>query len=132
MPVNLQAAFDDVRDRFNRVDYDGLMRVIDPDIVVKRVLKPGSIVGIGNVETYLLKHMAPLRPSFENLGGVTFYPAAHATAINAHIHGTGDYYDDNVNVSKGRTATRVLFIWTFTRSVDTEEWLLINVFGCPI
>jgi hypothetical protein len=130
MPVNLQAAFDDVRDRFNRVDYDGLMRVIDPDIVVKRVLKPGSIVGIGNVETYLLKHMAPLRPSFENLGGVTFYPAAHATAINAH--GTGDYYDDNVNVSKGRTATRVLFIWTFTRSVDTEEWLLINVFGCPI
>jgi hypothetical protein len=132
MPVDLQAAYQDVLDRFNGVDYVNLMRVMDPDIIVKRVLKPGSIVGIGNVETYLLRHMAPLSPSFENVAP-TFdppNPAAQATAIYAHVRGTGDYYDDNVTPG-ARVATPVHFVWTFTRSNTTEEWLLIHVFGVP-
>jgi hypothetical protein len=132
MPVSLQAAFDDVLGHFNGVNYDGLMGVIDADIVLKRVLKPGSVVGIGNVEAYLVKHMAPLRPSFENLGPVTFYPPLPADkATYAHVRGTGDYYDDNVHAGK-RKATRVHFVWIFTRSDVSEEWSLIHVFGCPI
>jgi hypothetical protein len=133
MPTDLQLAYQDVLDRFNLVDYPGLMRVIDPDIIAKRVLKPGSIVGIGNIETYLLRHMAPLSPSFENVVP-TFYPstpAAQATAISGHVRGTGDYYDDNVTPG-GRVATPVHFVWIFTRSNTKEEWLLIHIFGCPI
>jgi hypothetical protein len=130
MSVNLQQAFADVLDQFNRVHYNDLMKLMDPDIIVKRVLKPGSIVGIGNVETYLLRHMAPLSPSFENVAP-TFYPPNPAAATSAHVRGTGEYYDDNVTPG-ARVATPVHFVWTFTRSNTTEEWLLIHVFGCPI
>jgi hypothetical protein len=132
MSASLKAAFDEVLGHFNDVKYDDLMGVIDADIVLKRVLKPGSVVGIGNVEAYLVKHMAPLRPSFENLGAVTFHPPLPATqATYAHARGTGDYYDDNVNPGK-RKATRVHFVWIFTRSDVNEDWSLIHVFGCPI
>jgi len=131
MPVALIDAYKDVLSLFNKPDYTALLRVMDPDIVVKRVLKPGSIVGIGDVESYLIRHMLPLRPKFDIVGVPTFHPQppADKAAMDARVSGTGDYYDDTIKTSP--TPTRVLFIWTFTRTDTTQEWLLINAFGAP-
>ena len=130
MPVDLTKAKDDVLKRFNALDYDGLVKVMHPDIVLKRVLHDGSIAGIGNVKAYLLDYMLPLNPSFDILGEVTFYPKATADqekAMRANVSGTGDYHDEN-----GKQTTRVLFVWTFTRDDFKKDWLLSNAFGAPV
>jgi hypothetical protein len=131
MAKGLQAAYDQVLGLFNKGDYPGLMGVIDADIILKRVLNPGSVVGIGNVEAYLRTHMMPLKPSFKNVAPTLFpKPPADQTAVNAHVRGEGDYYDDTVN--KPAASTHVHFVWMFTRSNTSEDWSLIHVFGCPI
>jgi hypothetical protein len=124
MPMDLGEAYQDVLDRFNNVDYEGLLGVFDPDIILKRVLNPHSIVGIGNVEPYLRTHMAPHKPSLQKIADLHFH---QASATYAYVSGTGDYYDDAT-----KPPTRVRFTWSFSRDDKTEEWSLINAFAAPL
>jgi len=127
---DLEGAFDEVLELFNRTDYETLASKMDPDIITKRVLNPGSIVGIGNVKAYLIGRMKPLEPRMLNLSDVTFYPsdqAARANAMNGQVSGIAEYYDKG-----GGPPTRVRFIWTFARKNNTEDWSLINAFAAPI
>jgi hypothetical protein len=128
--TDLKGAFDEVLDLFNRLDYETLASKMDPDIITKRVLNPGSIVGIGNVQAYLIGRMKPLQPRMLNLKDVTYYPsdqAAQANAMNAQVGGTADYHDKGSG-----PPTRVRFVWTFARKNNTEDWSLINAFAAPI
>jgi hypothetical protein len=130
MPVDLLEAYRDVLERINKLDYEGLATVMDPDIILKRVLKPGSVIGIGNVKVYLIHHMLPRKPSFRNLTDVTFYlanKADQASAIHAQVSGIGEYYQ-----WQSKPSTRVRFIWTFTRTDSREEWFLLNAFAAPL
>jgi hypothetical protein len=128
--TDLKGAFDEVLDLFNRTDYVTLASKMDPDIITKRVLNPGSIVGIGNVQAYLIGRMKPLEPRMVNLRDETYYPSdplAQATAMNAQVSGTADYHDKGSG-----PPTRVRFIWTLARKSNAEDWSLINAFAAPI
>lgn len=127
---DLEVTFDEVLQLFNRTDYETLATKMDPDIITKRVLNPGSIVGIGNVQAYLIGRMKPLQPRMLNLRDVTFYPndqAARANALNGQVSGIAEYYDN-----QNGPPTPVRFIWTFARKNNAEDWALINAFAAPI
>ena len=130
MATDLKGAFDEVLALFNRTDYVALASKMDPDIITKRVLNPGSIVGIGNVQAYLIGRMKPLEPRMLDLLDVTLYPndeAGRANALNAQVSGIAKYYD-----KQNGPSTPVRFIWTFARKNNTEDWALINAFAAPI
>jgi hypothetical protein len=132
MAVNLMNAYHNIRDLFNAWNYNDLVAAMDANIVVKKVQHPDSISGIGNVSVYLNSQMLPLKPTFTNHTDIAFHPNhldAQASATYGLVRGVGDYVDNTV---KGDKAIKVFFVWSFTRSYSTEDWMLVNVFGTPI
>ena len=65
MSTDLRQAFKTACDLFNDAKYNDLGPLVDIDIVMKKVDDPGSIVGIGNVITYLNLQQAQQQPQFE-------------------------------------------------------------------
>jgi len=91
--------------------------------VMKKINDPGSVVsGLDDLYHYMNIVQAPQRPQFN--------PTATATATVwkptfGQVSGTGDYQDD---IRVPRTV-RIRYCFSFTRSSDVEEWLLINAFA---
>lgn len=121
---DLKEAFHEALERFNGTEYLELRRLLDPDVILKRVDDPGSVVGIGNVMEYLLGRQKDLEPSLkldeEDWKGVTYHPSGQVSGIGR--------YRDSKNDKDG---TLVRFTFWFTRKTDQEPWLLINAFAAP-
>ena len=129
MAVDLAGAYQNIYNLFNTWNYTGLEAAMDPSITVKRVLHPDSVSGINNVKPYLNSHMLHDKPTLTSVSNILYYPLTLADQSNAtygHVSGDGSYCDSTV---KGDTPFPVHFIWCFTRSDTTKDWLLVNAFG---
>lgn|ERR1039458_6637550 len=125
MSTDLRQAFKKACDLFNDAKYTELAPLMDIDIIMKRVDDPGSVVGIGNVITYLNGHQAELQPQFEVVKAET---VRGADGTMGQISGTAHYQDKkHVNVK-----ILVRFTFTFTRDDVGEDWMLINAFAAPM
>lgn len=125
MSTDLEKAFAHACGLFNNTQYDQLLPLLDPDIIMKRVDDPGSIVGVGNVIAYLRGRQAQLQPQFSN---VHVEAIRGANGTNGQISGTARYQDEK----KIPLTIPVRFTFTFARSSTDEDWLLINAFAAPI
>jgi hypothetical protein len=126
MTTDLQTAYQNVLTQFNAGQYNLMEQSMHTDIVIKKVVHRETVIGIGNVVTYLNSQMAPVNP-VATVATVNFHPrtpANQATATIGVVHGEGTYQDDH---SGGQIPVR--FCWTFVRDATTQDWLLLNVFG---
>ena len=124
MTTNLKQAFDTAVALFNAAQYDDLRPLMDTDIILKLVDDSGSVVGIGNVITYLNGHQATEQPQLVNINIQTIYGN---NGTNGQISGTAQYQDQKaVN-----TFIDVRFTFTFSRNAITDDWLLVNAFAAP-
>ena len=64
MSTNLQKSFDTAYALFNAGKYDDLRPLMHTDIILKLVDDAGSVVGLGNVITYLNGQQADRLPQF--------------------------------------------------------------------
>jgi len=133
MPLTLKQAFDALIKTFNAIDtnpkaYDELVLKMDADVVLKKVLHPGSIVGIGNAKGYLDAHMKPLQPKLNvSSSKVQFLVGtSDADATYGQVSGTADYVDE-----KGTSTYPVHFIDSFIRNSASDEWSLVNAYAYP-
>jgi hypothetical protein len=125
MSTDLRQAFKTACDLFNGAKYNDLGPLVDIDIVMKKVDDPGSIVGIGNVITYLNLQQAQQKPQFE-VDKIETVRGADGTM--GQISGTAHYQD------KKRVNVKILvrFTFTFTRDDLGDDWMLINAFAAPM
>jgi hypothetical protein len=135
MPTGLKAVFDGLISTFNSIGsnsfaYDELVLKMDADVVLKKVLHPGSIVGIGNAKGYLDAHMKPLTPSLNVTNSTVkvryLVGASDADATYALVSGDGVYLDQ-----KGKSSTPVSFILHFGRNSASDEWSVSDEFAYP-
>ena len=138
MPRTLTQRASDAINDFNNApsgsDYVGLLKRMEYNVVLKRVLSPDSISGIGNVTGYLNFHMHGRAPQITNPNNslpynstyLTQLPASanEATATNGQVSGTGIYVDDS-----GKSSTKINFTIGFVRKDPNEEWSLIIAFA---
>jgi hypothetical protein len=122
MSAHLKEAFYLVINHFNRTEYDELLPLMDGDIIMKKVDDPGSVVGIGNVINYLKGRQAQLRPELTDI--VVDGNPWDQDGTTAQVSGTGQMHD-----KKGAPGVPVRFTFTFTRSGEDEDWLVINAFA---
>jgi hypothetical protein len=133
-PMGLQARFKDVMDTFNSLSitnlgaYDELVLKMDANVILKKVLHPGSIVGVGNAKGYLDAHMKPLFPKFNvDLLKVTtrfLVGASENDATYGQVYGPATYVDQN-----STSTTNIFFIHSFIRNDASEEWSLSDAFA---
>ena len=122
MSAHLREAFDLVINHFNKTEYDELLRLMDGDIIMKKVDDPGSVVGIGNVISYLKGRQAQFRPELTHI--VCEGEPWEQTGTMAQVSGTGQMHD-----KKGAPGVPVRFTFTFTRGSEDDDWLVINAFA---
>jgi len=121
MSTDLKETFFTACDLFNRRKYDDLRPLMHTDIIMKLVDDPGSVVGIGNVITYLNGHQATKEPKIEG----TEHPKLRGEkGTLGQVIGTGRYRD-----KKGADTFQIQYAFTFTRDNDKSEWMLINSFA---
>ena len=131
MPTNLMGAYNDIYAKFQAVyrgdaaNYDALVDTMDPDVIVKRVRVPVSLIGTDAVRQYLNEGMRGRHCHFENVSKSVW---VNQKELYGTVSGQGDYYDDDNEVNP----TRVTFAWCFTRATTKDDWVLVNVFGAPI
>src|SRR5713226_5362646 len=73
MSKDLETAAIQVINFFNQLDYVGLEGTMDSNVILKKVLHPGSVTGIGNVSGYLDNHMKLSRPKLLNPDGISLW-----------------------------------------------------------
>ncbi len=123
MSKNLEQAFYEAIAAFNRGKYEEeLAPLLDPDIILKRVDDPGSVVGFANVMAYLRFQQGRLNPQLD----VTKPAFRPPSATLGQVSGEGVYHD-----RKGDDGMAVRFTFTFTRADENDEWLLVNGFAAP-
>jgi hypothetical protein len=137
MPANLTAAANLVITLFNAAavaapDYSALLRKMEYNVVLKRVLFSDQVSGIGNVLGYLNFHMLDRKPSLANLVILSQIPiiANEGTATTGQVNGTGNYLDDN-GAGGTPTSTPISFTLSFVRKTIKDEWSLIGSFATP-
>jgi hypothetical protein len=131
--TDLKAAAKTVIDAFNRpvkdanghFDYYTLLSIMDPDVVIKRVLNPGSIVGIGNVESYLNYHMGP-NEAYLNYDQANWQLYPKNPTTHGEVNGTGTYHDDH-----GKTTATIKFTLVFARKTNKDNWALTSAIATP-
>jgi hypothetical protein len=126
MEKELKAAFINAYTLFNAGEYDQLVKVFHPDIVMKRVDDPDSICGVGNVVAYLNGQQKELKPQLKPVKYEPDPPSPRS-ATYGQVSGTAVYYDSE----KAKSGLDVRFIFTFTRKDEDSSWLLINTFAAP-
>jgi hypothetical protein len=133
--TDITQASKDVITHFNEVasgistTYTNLISEMDADVVLKRVLSPNSVKGIGDASGYLNVHMAPLKPSLKSpVYNAPWFPGGgtNATSTYGQVTGTGQYFDKSTS-----GGTQVTFILSFVRSSTSDTWSLINSFSYP-
>jgi len=132
--MGLRARFKDVMDNFNSLSitnlgaYDELVLKMDANVILKKVLHPGSIVGVGNAKGYLDAHMKPLFPKFNvDLSKVTvqfLVGASDNDATYGQVYGPATYVDQN-----GTSNNNIFFIHSFIRNDASEEGSLSDAFA---
>ena len=134
MSTNLEKAAREVITLFNNLDYDTLVKKMEYNVVLKRILYPDSVHGIGDVTGYLNNHMKTRKPrlvddndNFAWNGPLTLIPNDAQNATSAQVSGAGRYVDDN-----DKTITPITFTLGFVRSSPGDEWSLINSFATPV
>lgn len=118
--------------------YDPLKHIMDSSVILKKVLHPGSVTGIGNVIGYLDNHMKDTNPQLLSSDGsktlwnnanpiesLTLIPADASQARYGRATGTG-FYSDSPQPSKIR------FTLDFVRESTNDKWSLSNSFSTPI
>ncbi len=123
--------FNDVADN-NSVDYNSLVLEMEADVVLKRVLNPNSVKGIGDASGYLNAHMRPLKPALRNpVNQPPWFPGGgtNNTSTYGQVTGTGNYYDQTT--TPPLTPTPVTFTLSFVRNSTGDDWSLINSFAAP-
>lgn len=109
---------------FNSGKYDQLAPLLRPDVIMKKVDDPDSVVGIGNVISYLNSQQKPLLPQFDP-DGVSEFPQPSDAAMHGVISGQGTYQD--ISIGPGSTLPfPVRYSFTFTRKNTSAMWLLIH------
>jgi hypothetical protein len=134
MSTDLKQAATDVINQFNAGNYGSLEGGMDSNVIIKKVLHPGSVIGIGNVSGYLDKHMKSRNPQLTNSdkslwnGQLTLIPPVpqNATATYGRASGSGYYVDDN-----GNSTTPINFTLDFVRNSTADDWSLSNAFATP-
>jgi hypothetical protein len=123
MSKNLEQTFYDAIGAFNRGKYEEeLAPLLDPDIILKRVDDPGSVVGIGNVMAYLKFRQGKLNPQLD----VTKPMLRQSSPTLGQVSGEAVYHDQN-----GDDGIPVRFTFTFARGNENDAWLLVNGFAAP-
>lgn len=125
MSTDLRQAFDIACALFNEGKYDDLRPFMHIDIIMKLVDDPGSVVGIGNVITYLNGHQATKGPRIEGTEHAKLR-GEHGTLGQAI--GTGRYRDKKAD----HGTVQIQYAFTFTRDDDQSDWMLINAFAVPL
>jgi len=128
LPAALQTAFDAVLVAFNATppDYDTLVKTVEPDVIIKRVLFPGSIIGMGNVESYLKHHMLPLQPRLHNLAIDWWWEVPAQT--HGQVRARGDYVDSTIPPPPS-AAVPIHFNLVFIRKSTVEPYTLHSAFA---
>lgn len=127
MSAHLKEAFREAYTIFNGASYDDLLPMLDPDIILKRVDDAPSVVGVGNVMAYLKGRQVALKPKLDSFKEKDLtYVGEDGT--NGQVSGLAQYHDSE----KDKNGVAVRFTFTFTRSSETEDWLLINAFAAPV
>jgi hypothetical protein len=125
MSKDLMDTFKTACGLFNDSKYDELRPLMDIDIIMKRVDDPGSVVGIGNVITYLNGKQAEKQPQFDV---VKIETVRGENTVNGQVSGTA-YYQDQKHLN---TKIPVRFTFGFARQDVTDEWQLVNAFAAPV
>ena len=122
MAKDLHEAFEHARRLFNAGEYDELGAMLDPDVILKRVRGPGSVMGIGDVIAFLKLHRKQQNPQLLN-------PKVSQKDEGTWgiVSGTADY--KNRPSDTGTTAVQLTFI--FVRSDSNGDWAIINLFAVP-
>jgi hypothetical protein len=134
MPKSLTDAAQEVIDLFNNPgsDYGQLLKKMEYNVVLKRVLYPDSVHGIGDVTGYLNNYMFDRNPGLVDSNGsrwkgtLTPMPPDSHDATSGEVSGNEYYLDDN-----GKTLTPIAFSLSFVRKSADAEWSLINSFATP-
>jgi hypothetical protein len=137
MSTDLLQAAKDVITLFNAPgnDYVPLLQKMEYNVVLKRVLFPDSVQGIGDVTGYLNFHMFGRKPKLVNsdgtspynYGALTAFPPNSLNATTGQVSGTGNYLDDFTATS--HTSTPINFTLGFVRKSTDQEWSLISSFA---
>jgi hypothetical protein len=125
MSAHLKEAFREVCTLFNSANYDDLLPMLDPDVILKRVDDAPSVVGVGNVMAYLKGRQAELKPKLDSPKDITY---VGGNGTNGQVSGLAQYHDSE----KDKIGVAVRFTFTFNRGSDSEDWLLINAFAAPV
>jgi len=121
MAKGLEDSFDEAIGAFNSRDYEKLVTLLDPDVILKRVDDPGSVVGIGNVMAYLSGRQRKLHPRLSEIR------KEEPREQDGQISGTAKYHDSETD----EDGTEVRFTFTFEKSEPDGDWLLVNAFAAP-
>jgi hypothetical protein len=135
---DLNLAAKEVITEFNTATYEALKKLMDSGVILKKVLHPGSVSGIGNVIGYLDTHMKDSLPQLLNLdaatlwsGNLTLIPTDASQAVYGRATGTGVYSDGN-GLNQTKTKTKISFTLDFVREGVGDNWSLNNSFATPI
>jgi hypothetical protein len=115
-------------------DYVPLLKKMEYNVVLKRVLFSDQVSGIGNVYGYLTFHMLGRNPKLVNSNNIappylpytdplTQIPTDAQKATSGQVTGTGRYVDDN-----GASNTAISFTLSFVRKTINDDWSLISSF----
>lgn len=114
--------------------YDRLKHIMDSNVILKKVLHPGSVTGIGNAIGYLDNHMKDTNPQLLSSDGTNTLwnnanPAENLTLFPTDTYGratgTGFYSDSGQK-------TKIRFTLDFVRESLADVWSLGNSFSTRI
>lgn len=122
MKAELEQEFHRGCDLWNDAKYDELGKSFDVDIIMKKLDDPGSVVGIGNALVYLNENQKSKRPRFTPSAIEKVFVWGEGTV--GQVSGTATYQDK----ASDKKTTAVRFTFTYNRTSQNENWLLINAF----
>lgn len=114
--------FRDQVDLWNGTNYDRLAERFDVNIIMKKLDDPDSVIGIGNVLTYLNKNQKPKAPQFTDVYIQDTFIWGEGKV--AQITGTAIYQDRRNQMAR----TEVRFVFTYSRPSVHDDWLMVNAF----